>query len=279
MAYILYSQATSTTGRNLARYLGMSHGTRPAQDRPNLLIRWGTSAQVPQRPRNILNRRDAILAATNKLAVLQTLPRVDIPAPPVLTLTPETDFGRIRFPALARNVAHTQGRDIVLCMQRSDAVKARDRMQKEYLVEYVPTKYEFRAHVFNGSVIKVSKKMPDPAYDGDDFPWIRNRDTGYRYVQAPNFPQVIRSVAISAVQALGLHFGAVDIIVSDTNQPYVLEVNTGPGLIASGIEAYGQAIIQYALNELNLTFTAHPEVLAEMLNQEHGNDEETDETD
>ncbi|MBU8920792.1 MAG: hypothetical protein KOO63_02930 [Bacteroidales bacterium] len=35
-------------------------------------------------------------------------------------------------------------------------------------------------------------------------------------------------------------FGAVDIIVSDGGLPFVLEVNTGPGLVVSGLRAYAE---------------------------------------
>jgi len=49
-------------------------------------------------------------------------------------------------------------------------------------------------------------------------------------------------VALAAVSALGLDFGAVDIIYNEhENQYYVLEVNTAPGLEGTTVEKYAEA--------------------------------------
>ena len=49
-------------------------------------------------------------------------------------------------------------------------------------------------------------------------------------------------LAIKAVRALGLDFGAVDLILADDTKSYVLEVNTGPALeTASNLDLYIQA--------------------------------------
>ena len=54
-------------------------------------------------------------------------------------------------------------------------------------------------------------------------------------------PDPVRdTIAVNAVKALGLDFGAVDIIYNEKeNQYYVLEVNTAPGL-------EGTTLIKYA---------------------------------
>lgn len=83
---------------------------------------------------------------------------------------------------------------------------------------------------------------------------VRNLNSGWVY--SVNFePQetdpinLIKGVALDAVGAAGLDFGAVDIIVDKkTNTPRVLEVNTAPGLDENGsaVNAYANAILELA---------------------------------
>lgn len=59
-----------------------------------------------------------------------------------------------------------------------------------------------------------------------------------------SIPDNVIELGISAVQALGLRLGAVDIIVKD-DTPYVLEVNSAPGLAGTTTQLVGEAIQQW----------------------------------
>ena len=49
----------------------------------------------------------------------------------------------------------------------------------------------------------------------------------------------------AAIKALGLDFGAVDIIYNEAeDQHYVLEVNTAPGLEGTTLQKYTEAILE-----------------------------------
>lgn len=100
---------------------------------------------------------------------------------------------------------------------------------------------EWRVHVFGGVITYVQKKIrrngyrEDPNYRED----VRNHHTGWVYSnQFTDRPSdaVLRS-AFDAVNALGLDFGAVDVI-SRQDQAWVLEVNTAPGLTGTTLETY-----------------------------------------
>jgi glutathione synthase/RimK-type ligase-like ATP-grasp enzyme len=76
----------------------------------------------------------------------------------------------------------------------------------------------------------------DLPYKNDD---VRNWHTGWVYAtqDITEPPEAIIDVAEMALDALGLTYGAVDIIHQDTNL-YVLEVNTAPGLEGTTLQFY-----------------------------------------
>lgn len=108
--------------------------------------------------------------------------------------------------------------------------------------QYVKKKKEFRVHVFNGAVIDVQQKKKRNGSEADSL--IRNHDNGWVFAHNDVVePAGLRELGLAAVAALGLDFGAVDIIWNEKqNQCYVLEVNTAPGLSDSTAEKYADAI-------------------------------------
>jgi glutathione synthase/RimK-type ligase-like ATP-grasp enzyme len=235
MPFILYSKQTSVTGRYLARYLRIRGGTNPPDTAVDWLIRWGSTTRVPRRPENVLNKRASLFKALDKYEFLNTGKELGIPVPPVTVIENAEQFS---FPCLARKKTHMQGRDIRLCMQLDDVASAAED-GAEYLVKYIPTKAEYRVHVFRDTVIKTSLKVL--AHPDKYVPWVRNLNSGYvfQYPGKDNVPRGVRATAKMAVQLMDLDFGAVDLLVSDDGRPIVLEINTGPGLAASGVKKYG----------------------------------------
>lgn len=110
---------------------------------------------------------------------------------------------------------------------------------------------EWRVHVFKGVITHVQVKrrrngyQEDPNYRDD----VRNHHTGWIYSVENINPnaEVLRN-AVLAVQAMGLDFGAVDII-SNNESAWVLEVNTAPGLQAeTTMTAYLNAFSEFILS-------------------------------
>ncbi len=109
--------------------------------------------------------------------------------------------------------------------------------------QYVPKQKEFRVHVVEGRVIDVQqKKRRDGAPKGS---LIRNLANGWIFAHdGVEEPEGLREIGLSAVRAVGLDFGAVDIIWNETqNRCYVLEVNSAPGLCQTTANKYAQAFI------------------------------------
>jgi hypothetical protein len=108
-------------------------------------------------------------------------------------------------------------------------------------------KREYRVHVFQGVVIDLVAKCKRNG-DTETGDYIRNHSRGYIFARnSVKIPDSVRSnlssLAVSTISALGLDFGAVDIIRSTENKLYVLEVNTAPGLDGTTLRAYINAIL------------------------------------
>ena len=70
---------------------------------------------------------------------------------------------------------------------------------------------------------------------------LRSNKLGWKFIIVKKYPNKLAEVAIKAVKALGLDFGAVDCCLDNTNVPYVFEVNSGPGLEATSLDKYIEA--------------------------------------
>jgi hypothetical protein len=240
MDYLLYSNSTSTTGKALIAALKeagckIEGGTQgPGKNKVGTLIRWGCSKLVGK-PGKILNKAKAIDLASDKLESLKTLKDNDIRVPEVF-MPDKVTFES--FPLLGRKKHHIAGNDIVFCLQKTDIPEAR-AAGCTYFTKYIPKAREYRVHVFDGQAIKISQKLlTEPNRNKD--PWIWNFDEGYTFhVQKEKLPSMGKMMAMASVEALGLNFGAVDIIIGDDGKSYILEVNTAPGLQTdSSIDVY-----------------------------------------
>jgi glutathione synthase/RimK-type ligase-like ATP-grasp enzyme len=79
-----------------------------------------------------------------------------------------------------------------------------------------------------------------PRYESPH-PLIRSWDNGWK-ISYTGVTQDVRDIAHSAVAALELDFGAVDIGRTRSGDVIVLEVNRAPGVEGSTLDAYVKAI-------------------------------------
>lgn len=237
MNYIYYSDGrTGLTGRKLVRELGISSQRSLQRDvrrasSVTSLIRWGVSQSFGENPKYELNTRDAIALAANKQRTLRHLQQAGIRVPELATnKNAAQEFLTAGHVLVGRPDYHQGGSDFRIIRNLSDL--RNDTTSSHWTVLYDKSS-EWRIHVFRGEVIGASKKISDGVEHRIRNQYARNHTNGWRFfkVDVNNLQDRIKELAVDAVAALGLDFGAVDIILSSNpRRYYVLEVNTAPSL-------------------------------------------------
>lgn len=214
--------------------------------RRDKVINWGMST-LPKWEMNLqdVNQCFAIKFASDKLASFQILTDFEVPTPEWTTdiEVAKTWFDKRDSVVFCRTVLNGHsGQGIVQSSSLDELVKA------PLYVKYKKKKDEYRVHVFDGKVIDTQQKRKREGYkDNENFnSKVRNHRNGWVYCRDGITPCADRdAISIKAVQALGLDFGAVDIIYNERdNAYYVLEVNTAPGIDGTTIDNYVKAILQ-----------------------------------
>lgn len=118
--------------------------------------------------------------------------------------------------------------------------------QAPLYTEYIPKKKEFRVHVWNNEAFLVQEKRKKNSFENERDTQIRNTANGYVFCRDNVVePNDLRPLAVSAVQALGRTYGAVDIIWQEkSNKSFVLEVNSRPGMQGSTVKDYVDQILK-----------------------------------
>lgn len=215
----------------------------------DMIVNWGNS-EVPSWDATtipFLNNPIAVGYAVNKLRTFELLRRFNVPTPEWTT----DKWEALRW--------HSDGETVVerhnLTGSKGDGIMVIYVIQALSDIAPLYTKLierarEYRVHVFDGQVIDLQQKKRrvtglENANDSDGT--IKNLANGWVFVRddITHPPRSIFDVSIRAVEALGLDFGAVDVLTKD-GQCYVLEVNTACGLEGSTLTSYVNAITRYA---------------------------------
>lgn len=188
-----------------------------------------------------------IHTVTNKRVMRELFREHGVPCPKLYyPSSEESDLfggGYIPTPCVGRPDKHTGGRGFWLCKTPDDIMRAlkgtRRKKAATHFMEYISKERaprEYRVHIFEGKSIRISEK--------------RFGTTGltahgsYTTVKPIHNVDHVRKAAKQAVKAVGLDFGAVDILANDS-ECWVLEVNAAPGLGGSMPRVYAEAFARW----------------------------------
>lgn len=204
-----------------------------------VVANWGR-----RRANSLLNRDTSM--SSNKLQMRIAFHRYGVKAPLYLTFKQVRDslVNEEGKTFVARSTYHTQGKGLYIIRTVEDLYKALTNKKRPatMIMEWVNKTDEYRVHVFEGKVIRISRKGYE---DGEII-------GGYITLKPhPDMPRdELRKQAKLAIEATGLDFGAVDIMVRhgenhSIEDLWVTEVNSSPGLGGSMPRLYATKIKEY----------------------------------
>ena len=136
---------------------------------------------------------------------------------------------------------HMKGRGYWLCQSRDDVDRAvrgtRRKAAATHFMEFIDAPREYRVHIFKGKSIRISEKDTTAFHE-------------YTTIKPTNNVKHVRKAAKAAIAALGLDFGAVDVLAND-EQAWVLECNAAPGLGGSMARLYAEVFNQWENGEFD----------------------------
>lgn len=213
----------------------IQHTNSKFRGRPSdLIINWGNVNVVHNS--HYLNPLQAVKNATNKLATFQLLQEAGVSIPPFFTSQSQLDSDTV-YVARTTLTGHS-GEGI-------EVGTPTDLPSAQLYTTFLAKQAEYRVIVVGNQAVDIKQKLKKRDFEGDRSPYVWNCDNGYVYARNDiTIPEDLTSTAISAISALGLRYGAVDVIVHN-NISYVLEVNT-----AFGLEGTTTQLVATAIKEL-----------------------------
>ena len=219
--------------------------TKYRQRRGDLVVYLGGNKTIRGYTGNSLNSNRSI--AQNKLNTFRALQEAGVTTVPWTTdyQTAYNWWHDERKTVVGRMTLNGHSGEGIVIYTPEDDQFDEARSSKVY-TQYVKKTYECRVHVFGERVIdaQIKRKVRDAE---ENNALVRNIHTGWVYCREDFvLPDAARDIAIAATRAVGLDFGAVDLIFNQHyDQFYVLEVNTCPGLTGQTLTNYTNAIKDY----------------------------------
>jgi len=180
------------------------------------------------------------------------------------------------FPLIGRKRHHQGGKGLWICLSKGHLEAARSA-GADYFQKYIDIVSEYRLHVFCGNIIHAVKKVENTSevswiaqrkekvteyatknnirLDNSTMDCVlghmvkeaelpdrivRSNKRGWKFsgVTLNTIPEALKNAAVKAVSVIGLDFGAVDCAIDTRRHPFIIEVNTGPGLQGTSLEKY-----------------------------------------
>lgn len=213
-----------------------------------VVINWGSSKiENPEVLKcRVLNPPKVVALCSNKLSFFEALVGKGVSIPDWTTDKKVAfDWVAKGNVVCARTILNGHSAAGLVIMHKDDL---KSLVDAPLYTKYVPKKEEFRVHVINKKVVDVQRKALRNGWveeHGADINYrVRNLANGFIYMrQDIKVPESVTKEAVNAVAAIGLDFGAVDVIFNEKkNQAFVLEINTAPGLEGQSIENYARGL-------------------------------------
>lgn len=234
----------SKSARALADYLGIKvlkqEDSKFVGRENDVIINWGNSSSVGNglmRCR-IINNPLNVAKAANKLVALNQLRSSSISIPRY-TSSPQRALDSFKRVFVRQELTGHSGAGIIVV----DTEDVEELPPAPLYTEAIVKKNEYRAIVVGDRVVDLKQKRLASNAPEDRSKFIRNLSNGWIFARENlEYVEGLNEISVGAIKALGLDFGAIDIITDREDKLYVLEVNTAFGLEGQTIELVGDAL-------------------------------------
>ncbi len=151
------------------------------------------------------------------------------------------------FPVVIRKTLYGQGGEGIVVVKNQEEFEENNG-RNYYYSNFFRFTSEYRIHVLGGQIARIFKKVRQEGVERKEFP-IRNLKNGYDFSLRSNvdaFPK-FKELVNKLTPVLTGKFYALDIGMYQ-EEPYVIEINSGPGLSSNTADYYAN----YLIKELNL---------------------------
>ena len=235
----------SKSAKELAQGLGIKRikckGSKFVGTANKTVINWGSSnPQVNLGNAIIINKPVNVGLASNKLHTMRKLADCQVSIPEYYTdkfLAEAVIVNGGKVFCRTKLTGHS-GEGIVVAETVNELVDA------PLYTKWIRIGQEYRVHVFRGEVLDYQRKARKHDVPDEEVNWkVRNLAGGFIFARGDVvLGDDVKEQALKAIEALGLDFGAVDIITGKRDgKAYVLEVNTACGLMGTTLEKYIKA--------------------------------------
>lgn len=220
----------------------------------HICINWGLGREPVWAQRaiargvKILNKTASVEVAGNKLHALQKLQSSGIAVPEFTTdINVANRWLQSYETVVERHELRGNSGEGIRIVNLDDEDMPSTVQRAPLYTKFIPKTAEFRVHVFRGEVIDyIEKKRIAADRRPENFnKYVSSVHQGWVFARTGIMENTaVKEIAIKAVNCLGLDFGAVDVIYYE-GRPYVLEVNTAPGLAGTTLVKYANAFRRY----------------------------------
>lgn len=201
------------------------------------VVNWGSSKT--DRP-DVINSAYAVRVAANKHLTFSVLSGAQVPVVPwTANVAVAREWQAKGSTVVVRKTLTGHSGDGILIVGPDGGELPPDA---PLYTKYIFKVKEYRVHATRLGAFDVQQKVRDP--ERVPLTWkVRSHANGFIF-QRKNIGRAadLHELGVMAVRAIGLDFGAVDIIEDKNGELFVLEVNTSPGLEGASTELYADAL-------------------------------------
>jgi len=222
-------------------FIAYTHVKKPSFSKGDKVVFWGSRAILNTSGAIVYNSPQSLSNASKKSLGRKLMKKAGI-------AIPKTEFSvadakkNLTYPMIVRPEHHREGKNFFVVNNDRELANKLNKLPNGYVSEFYPKTKEFRVHVASGKALLVKQK-PEPD-DKSTIAWnFAQNEKPWTTIDRKDYDYEMVKLALDAVKALNLDFGAVDIMSNPTKRGLsthvVVEINTAPSYTPYLISKYG----------------------------------------